>query len=83
MSDLENTILKLADKGQLNHITLIYKGDGKRNHIFSAGYRDATSAGYTMVEHADPVKALMMALTAPRSKPAAKPAPKRSARDLM
>lgn len=82
MSDLESTIRKLADKGQLNHLTLIYKGDGKRSHIFSAGYRDATSAGYAMVEDADPVKALMAALTAPRSKPAAKPTPKR-ARDLI
>lgn len=59
MSDIETALRKAAKAGRLNHVSLAATWDGK----FEAGYRGITSEQHRTVKHADPVAALIGALT--------------------
>lgn len=83
MSDLEETIRKLAAKGEITHLTLA-PTHNKGKLTWQGGYRDASSMGYRIGIADDPVDALMEALTTRHMEPSSNPPPKRSrGKDLI
>lgn len=59
MSDLETALRNSAKAGRLNHVSLAFTWDGK----WEAAYRGVPHNDHRIVQHSDPVSALLAALT--------------------
>lgn len=59
MKTLDELIRALAKKGELSHLSLAFSGRG----VFTVAYRGASEGHYCHTEAADPVTALVNAMT--------------------
>lgn len=66
MKSLEDTIRKLAKDGELSHISLAHSPRG--GGVFGCSYRGASAGNYRHAEDADPVKAILTAITPERKR---------------
>ena len=78
-SGLEDRLRALAAKGELTHISLTPRHDGKKFLGWAASYAPATGWGPGFALDADPVTAILMAIES--WKPARKPRAKKGLPD--
>lgn len=78
MSQLEDLIRSLAKSGRLNHLSLGFLNNGQ----WGASYRGVSDADKRIVDHPDPVDALISALSGKKPPPPPPPPKKTRARPV-